>query len=148
MMTSIRNFGAKIILGASLCTATIAAADESNPRPNLPQVRLKDTGSGEAILNDPYVKLYLARLQRAKIVIEKAKQELALSVKHRSRAEVLHEKNALSSEELEIARRDVEVHSLSVQEAEASADEAEIFVDIALSRISIGLEMPICAEIR
>jgi len=148
MKSSFRILGARIVLIATIFASANAIASDSNPRPNLPQVRLKDTGSGEAILNDPYVKLYLARLQRAKIVVEKAKQELALSLKHRGRAEVLHEKRALSSEELEIARRDVEVHALSVQEAEASADEAEIFVDIALSRISIGLEMPICAEIR
>jgi len=143
-----RHLGLKLMVLSMLLPSMSAAANDTNPRPNPPQVRLKDTGNGEAILTDPYVRLYLARLQRAKIAVEKTKQELGLSVKRRERLELLFDRNAVSAEELEIARRDVEVHSLSVQEAEASAEEAEIFVDIALSRISIGLEMPICAEIR
>jgi hypothetical protein len=54
----------------------------------------------------------------------------------------------MSAEELEDRRRDVEVAAIRVEEAEAGAQEAETFVDIAVSRISIGLEMPICAELR
>jgi len=104
--------------------------------------------SNDSVLNDVYVQLYLARQRRAKLAVERTKQELVVATKKRDRAEALHRANAISAEELEEKRAGVEVAAIRVQETEASADEATTFVDIAVSRISIGLEMPICAEIR
>jgi len=137
-----------------LCVAALFATESSFAqstlplRVDMPLVRYSELEANDSILNDVYVKLYLARLRRAKLVIEREKQELGVVIKRRDRAEVLYRKQAMSAEELEEKRKQVEVAAIRIQEAEAEAEEAETFVDIAVSRISIGLEMPICAEIR
>lgn len=135
------------ILVAALFVGLLPIADVF-AQERVPQIRLSDIDDNSSILNDVYVKLYLARLRRARLGIERQKQELSTSMKKRDRAETLYTKQALSAEELEERRKEVEVASIAVQEAEAYAEEAQTFVDIAVSRISIGLEMPICAEIR
>lgn len=128
--------------------ANAFAQSQPQARVDMPLVRHTSLNSNSSILNDVYVKLYLARLRRATLVIERIKQELLLSIKKRDRAEILYSRNATSADDLEERRRDAEIFTIRVQEAEADAEEAETFVDIAVSRISIGLEMPICAEIR
>lgn len=135
-------------LATSVLLTEVAVAQALPRRVDMPLVRFTELEANDSILNDVYVKLYLARLRRAKLVIEREKQELTVAIKKRDRAEVLYRRDALAAEELEEMRKNVEVAAIRIQEAQASAEESETFVDIAVSRISIGLEMPICAEIR
>jgi hypothetical protein len=137
------------ILAFTLGLAGSAAASDNPPMPaGGVTVRLSEVGPGSSLLQDPYVRLYLARLQKAKLEIESSKQRLLVALKQRERLEMLYARNAVSAQELEEIRRDAELAQISVQQAQVEAVEAEVFVDIALSRISLGLEMPICAEIR
>jgi hypothetical protein len=143
------NHGKNFLVAAflALASAQPALADTA-ARTEMPVIHYNQLQPTDSVLNDVYVKLYLARLRGAKLAIEREKQELAVAMKRRDRAESLYHTNAVPAEQLEEERKLVEVASIRVQEAEASAEEAETFVDIAVSRISIGLEMPICAEIR
>jgi hypothetical protein len=102
----------------------------------------------ESILEDIYVKIYLARLRTSQVRVERIKQELLLTTRRRDRAEYLYRNNAISAQEVEIIRTEVEVDALRVREAEAISEEDQTFVDVAISRISLGQEMPICAELR
>jgi hypothetical protein len=147
-MRHIKILAARIITLVVLTSFTNTGLAEQAEHVNVPVIPFKTLSAGDSVLNDVYVKLYLARFRRAKLAIEREKQELITMVKWRDRAEALYRSHAVSAEELEDKRKLVEIAAIRVQEAEASAEEAETFVDIAVSRISIGLEMPICAEIR
>jgi len=136
-------------LGLIMVFSAVARADETPRVPvGTPVVSLNDVGPESSLLQDPYVRLYLARLQSARLDIERAKQNLSVALKTRDRYERLFVSNAVSAQELEDGRRDAEVANINLQAAKVAAEEAAVFVDIALSRISIGLEMPICAQIR
>jgi phage gp46-like protein len=134
-----------ILIQASIGFSTMASADSRDGSVFTANGEILENDS---ILEDVYVRLYLSRLRRAKLIIEREKQNLSVSIKQRERAESLYLQNAMSAQEMEGIRRDVEVNAIRVEEAQAMADEAQAFVDIAVSRISIGLEMPICAELR
>ncbi len=132
----------KLLVIAMFAMSGLAQAE------NPPTPRLSELSPNDSILKDVYVRLYLTRLQLAKLTVERTKAELQVSYKIRDRREILYKKQAVTAEELELARRDVEIAAIAVQQAEINAAEAEIFVDLAISRVSLGLEMPICAQIQ
>lgn len=136
---------------ASLVLALMAIGFASSSFANGPgsrQTTFQELDSNDPILNDIYVRLYLARLSKAKFVVASQNQELGNLTKHRDRLETLFVKKNVSAQEVDDSRKAVEVAYLRMQEALAAQKEAETFVDIAISRISVGLEMPICAEMR
>jgi len=97
---------------------------------------------------DVYIRLYRYRLERQRILVEQRRQDLAIKIAMRQRREKLYETNAISAEELEAARRDVELAALQVEEQRASVFEAEAMLEIATDRVSLGLDMPICVEMQ
>lgn len=142
-----------IVMLATVSILSVGAtsfADTTRPTApaNGPQRRFDDVRPGDDLLNDVYVRLYLARFQRQKTEIESAKVILAESQRRREREEYLLNQSASSPQEVDIVRREVDANALRVQVAEAQAEEAKSFLDIAVTRISLGLEMPICAELR
>jgi len=132
----------KILLTAVLCLIPIPLESlYANERPASLVSELD-----ASIQEDIYVKLYRFRLERRKAIAAQQEQELSLAIKKRERREILYTRNAASAEELEDSRRDTEVAALKLGEFQAQVREAEALLQIAIDRVNLGLEVPICAE--
>ncbi len=118
------------------------------PKTPTPKIAFSSLNSGDSLFNDLYVQLYLARYQRRQFEVGVQKQDLQRALSHRQRMESLYQVSSVATEELETARRNADVAALRVREAESSMREAEVLLNIAVNSISLGLEMPICAELQ
>ncbi len=100
----------------------------------------------DPVRNDVYVRLYQARWEAHKsqaVLVKAVSSEAAASLVNVMQ---LHDHNATSDEDLDVARQVATDAALAVEREAAMVEEAEIMLDIAVSRISLGVPMPICAE--
>ncbi len=114
----------------------------------LDEAEANPPATSDPIFDDVYVRLYLQRVQRAKVQTEMQRERLKLKRLQRDRRETLYKKNAVSAQELDQARGAVEAAALAVVEYEALTSAQEAMLDIAVDRVSLGLGMPICVELR
>ena len=91
-----------------------------------------------------YVRLYQTRLEYALGEVSKRTQELKYELIQLKRYEHLYQRKASSAAEFETAQRSAKVAELTLQNAKVQADEAKVMLDIAIERVALGLEMPIC----
>lgn len=102
----------------------------------------------DTIEDDLYVGLYAARRDRQQAKLAQQKAELELAQLEFSRTAILLQKNAASKSEYDIANRNLKLAQAIVLEIEAGVKEAQVLYQIAKDRVSAGLDMPICAELR
>ena len=133
--------------GTAVSTAPAASCPQAHD-PKRSQRKFTDLREEDPIINDVYVRLYRTRLAREKSTLVGLRSVLQNRLQVRQRTERLYYSNAVSAEETEKARADVEVAAAAVQEAQDMIAEAEVMLDIAVDRISLGLDMPICAQLR
>lgn len=139
----------KTYILAAFAAALAAPAFAAPPLPSGVQTRsYEDLPADDSLLNDVYVRLYMTRYKKSKLQIEIAKVQLSEAIRRRDRMEPLYQSHAVSAEELDTVRKEVDVAALAVQGRENEAEESKTFLDIAVTRISLGLEMPICAQLQ
>ena len=132
-----------VLLFATLVPTTAWSQDDDRTPADYTRLSPSDP-----IFEDLYVQLYLARVEQQRLEIEKHRQDLGVNVANRERMERLYVRDAVSASELESARRDAEVSALNVSQSQARLRESEALLNIAIDRVSIGLEMPICATLQ
>lgn len=104
-------------------------------------------GVYNSVADDVYVKLYLARLVRSRLEVNEQKQRNAFFSKRFERMKKLINQRAVSLEEYEEAESQLNAGLMREEQLKARVTEMRTMFDITIDRISVGLDMPICAEI-
>lgn len=100
-----------------------------------------------SIADDVYVQLYLTRLVRSKMGVIEQEAAVQYALNNLKRMKLLYERNAVSKDELEMGQRDYDAQSAKLDQIKARVEEMRAMFNIAVDRVSVGLDMPICSEI-
>ncbi len=131
-----------LLFSAMICVGDAAMA---SPMGTLPIRRSFETLSdSDPLRTDSLIRMYAQRVEQAKARRGQKEETLKVLKIDRWRTETLYKANAVSAEELDMIRQEVEIAALQTQDLEFAIKEAEALLDIAVDRISIGLDMPIC----
>jgi multidrug resistance efflux pump len=102
----------------------------------------------DPVESNVYVQLYKARSERYTVRIESAMNSVNVATANVARVNYLQSVGAVCSEEADEYRMESELRQTELKAATARADESKMMLEVAIVRISAGLDMPICADVR
>ncbi len=133
-----------LIRGAAIAVVVVSTLSLAAPLPTPDPTVLAAASNSENI----FVRLWAARLKRAKLDLATAITDKTLADQKVARRELLNKTKHVSNTELIEARRNAAVAAANVASEKAGINESESMLAIATAHDSIGRKIPICLELQ
>ncbi|MDA9951597.1 hypothetical protein N9D31_03375 [Oligoflexaceae bacterium] len=136
-----------LFLSNSLLGQDIASDGEIEAAKSSEISQLKP-GLYSAVADDVYVELYLARIVKARMDLKQEQASLKLYQTSADRQRRLVEQRATSRQEYDEALSRLQNSKARILALKSIIAEKRAMFNIAIDRVTIGLDMPICADVQ